>query len=160
MPRISDQVRQLVGLENLLVKARRRHRESEREEGEGGEKTRRYRALIKRLSDELHATGREQLEEYLAYVEGDLLPRISKRVEATKETMVEAARRIVEARMHLAELRLEYSDALDRSRSLRERLGLELFRAPDLHWGVGVHAPHADRHEREAHDLVREYLKG
>ncbi len=160
MPRISDQVRQLVGLENLLVKARRRHRECEREEGSSGEKTRRYRALIKRLSDELHAAGREQLEEYLNYVESDLLPRISKRVEGTKEAMIEAARRIVESRVHMAELRLEYSDALDRSRSLRERLGQDPFLAPDLHWGVGVHAPHADRHDREAHDLVREYLKG
>lgn len=160
MSKMSEQVRQLVGLENLLVKARRRHRECEREEGAAsGAKTRRYRSLIKRLSDEIHAADRSQLEDYLAYVESELIPRISRRVDATKDEMVEAARQMVDAKVHLHELRGEYQDALDRSRSVRERLGLDPFVAPEAHFGLGVHAPHADRHLREAHEVAREYLK-
>jgi len=161
MTRMSEQVRQLVGLENLLLKARRRHRECERDEGSAnGPRTRRYRALIKRLSDEIHAADRGQLEDYLAYVEQDLIPRIAKRVEATKEEMIESARQLVEGKLKLQELRTEYSDSLDRSRSVRERLGLDPFKPAEAHFGLGVHPPHADRHLREACDIVREYLKG
>jgi hypothetical protein len=149
MARMSEQVRHLIGLENLLLKARRRHRECERDEGSSqGPRTRQYRSLIRRLGDEIHAADRRQLEDYLTYVEQDLIPRIAKRVERAKDEMVEAARQVVDGKHQLMEMRSEYSDALERSRSVRERLGLDPF------------PPHADRQLREAHDLVKEYLKG
>ena len=158
---MSEQVRHLVGLENLLLKARRRHRECERDEGTAnGPRTVRYRDLIRRLSDEIHAADRGQLEDYLAYVEQDLIQRIAQRVEETKREMVDAARQKVDGKTRLLELRTEYSDALARSRSVRERLGLDPFKPAEAHFGMGMHPPHADRHLREAFDLVREYLKG
>lgn len=161
MARISEPVRHLVGLENLLLKARRRHRECERDEGTPeGLRTVRYRDLIRRLSEEIHAADRCQLEEYLAYVEQDFIQRIARRVEETKQQMVDAARQIVEGKLRLLELRNEYTDALERSRSLRERLGLDPFKPAEVQFGLGLHPPHADRHLREAADLVREYLKG
>ena len=156
---MSDAVRHLVGLENILVKARRRNRECEREEGGNGPKARRYRALIKRLSDEIHSADRTQLEEYLAYVEDEFIPRIHQRVDETKAEMVAAARLAVDGKHNLSELRHEYTDALDRSRQVRERLGLDPFRPLEAHFGLGAHAPHADRRDREAHELVRGYLK-
>ena len=73
--------------------------------------------------------------------------------------MVAAARHVVDGKHNLSELRHEYTDALDRSRQVRERLGLDPFRPLEVHFGLGAHAPHADRPERDAHDLVREYLK-
>jgi len=157
---MNDQVRQLVGLENLLVKARRRHRECEREEAStDGPGSGRYRDLIKRLSDEIHEAGREHLEKYLAYVEEDLILRIARKVETAKEEMLAAARKVAEQRFQLQELRTAYADALERSRSLRERLGLDPFRPLDVHFGLGPRPPLGDRTLREAHDLVKEYLK-
>jgi len=161
MPRMSEQVRHLIGLENLLLKARRRHRECERDEGSSqGPRTRQYKLLIKRLSDEIHAADKGQLEDYLAYVEQDLIPRIAKRVEGTKIEMVAAARHVVDGKSQLMEHRSEYSDALERSRSVRERLGLDPFKPAEARFGLGPHPPNADMHVREAHDLVKEYLKG
>jgi len=161
MARMSEQVRHLIGLENLLLKARRRHRECERDEGSSqGPRTRQYRSLIRRLGDEIHAADRRQLEDYLTYVEQDLIARIAKRVERTKDEMVEAARQVVDGKHQLMELRTEYSDALERSRSVRERLGLDPFKPAEARFGLGPHPPHADRQVREAHDLVKEYLKG
>jgi hypothetical protein len=157
---MSERVRQLVGLENLLLKARRRYRECERDEGdENGPRTRRYKVLIRKIGDEIHAADKSQLEDYLAYVEQDLIPRIAKRVESTKALMVEAARRIVEGKIQLNELRTEYSDALDRSRSVRERLGLDPFKPAEAHFGLTVQGTTSDRHAREAFDIVKEYLK-
>jgi hypothetical protein len=161
MARISEQVRHLVGLENLLLKARRRMRECERDEGRaGGPRALRYKDLIGRLGDEIHAADRGQLQEYLAYVEQDLIPRMAQRVEATKQEMVEAAKQIVDGKARLMEIRAEYTDALERSRSVRERLGLDPLRAVETHFGLGLHPPHADRNLRDAYDVVREYLKG
>ena len=59
MSRMSEKVRQLVGLENVLVKARRRFRECEREEP-GNPHTERYRDVIARISDEIHSADRER----------------------------------------------------------------------------------------------------
>ena len=51
MTKMSDKVRQLIGLENILMKARRRHRECEREERQSeGPQAKRYSKLIARLS--------------------------------------------------------------------------------------------------------------
>jgi hypothetical protein len=159
MPRMSEQVRHLIGLENLLSRARRRQRECERDEGADGVRTRRFADVVKRLGEEIHATDRAQLEEYLRYVEGDLVPRILQRVEGAKEGMVDAAKRVVAGKAHLLELRTEYSDALERSRSVRERLGLDPIMPAEARFGLGGPPPHPDRATREAYDLVKEYLK-
>ena len=159
MAKMSDLVRHLVGMENLLVKARRRHRECEREEGADGRRTGLYRDLITRISDEIHSADQGQLEEYLAYVEQNLLPRISRRVDATLGDMVGAAKQIVDGRISLQELRTEYTDALERVRSVRERLGLDPFKPVEIRFGLGNHPPNAERRTREAHDLVKEHLK-
>lgn len=161
MPRMSEQVRHLIGLENLLARARRRQRECERDEGTAdGQRGRRYADLVRRLGEEIHATDRTQLEDYLKYVEGDLVPRILHRVETAKDAMVDGAKRVVAGKAHLLELRTEYSDALERSRSVRERLGLDPIVPAEARFGLGPHPPHADRATREAHDLVKEFLKG
>jgi len=158
---MNEQVRHLIGLENLLAKARRRHRECERDEGSAqGPRARRYAELVTRIGEEIHQVDRGQLEEYLRYVEQDLVPRILQRVEGAKEKMVDAAKRVVAGKAHLLELRVEYSDALERSRSLRERLGQDPIMPLEARFGLGAHPPHADRTTREAHDLVKEYLKG
>ena len=160
MSKMSDKVRQLVGLENILMKARRRHHECEREErGPGGPKAKRYAKLITRLSDEIHGADQSQLEEYLGYVENALLPRISKHVEETKQEMLDAAVHIVEGKVHLYELRTEFTDALERVRTVRERLALDPFQPIEVKFGLGAHPPNAERHMREAHDVVKEYLK-
>jgi hypothetical protein len=161
MPRMSEQVRQLIGLENLLARARRRQRECERDEGgPEGRRAKQYAELVRRLGEEIHAADRGQLEDYLRYVEGDLVPRILHRVEHAKEGMVEAAKRVVAGKAHLIELRTEYSDALERSRSVRERLGLDPIVPAEARFGLGSHPPHSDRATREAHDLVKDFLKG
>lgn len=160
MSKMSDQVRQLVGLENLLKKARRRHRECEREEGSAeGPRAQQYAALVERLSEEIHSADRGQLEDYLKYVEGTLLPRIAAKVDTTKEEMLEAAVQIVDGKTHLTELRLELMDALDRVRTVRERLDLDPFKPVPVQFGLGAHPPNAERHVRDAHALVKEYLK-
>lgn len=160
MPKMSEQVRVLVGLENLLLKSRRRYRECEREEGRSdGPKGARYKTLIARISEEIHGADKAKLEEYLEYMEQVLLPRISNRVEASKDEMVEAAKQIVDGRTRLHELRTEYTDALERIRSVRERLALDPFKPVEAHFGLGAHPPNVDRRDRDAHDLVREYLK-
>ena len=160
MTKMSDEVRLLVGLENLLLKARRRHRECEREEGgDKSPRALRYAELIGRLSEEIHTTDQSRLEEYLSYVEQSLLPRIATRVEATKEEMLEAAKQMVDARAHLMDLRTEYTDALERIRSVRERLGLDPFKPLDARFGLGPHPPNADRRVREAHNLSKGFLK-
>ena len=160
MSKMSDRVRHLVGLENLLLKARRRYRECEREfGGPDGPQAVRYRDLIERLSEEIHSTDREHLEEYLAYVEQTLVGRLVQKVEETKLQMLKAARRIVEQKSHLHELRTEYQDALERIRALRERLELDPFRPVEAKFGL-THPPRGtDRSVREAYDLVQEYLK-
>lgn len=161
MPRMSEQVRHLIGLENLLARARRRHRECERDEGgPDSQRGKRYVDLVRRLGEEIHATDRAQLEDYLRYVEGDLVPRILHRVENAKDAMVDAAKRVVAGKAHLIELRTEYSDALERSRSVRERLGLDPILPAEARFGLGAHPPNPDRATREAHDLVKDYLKG
>ncbi|HEX5138662.1 MAG TPA: hypothetical protein VFY93_16950 [Planctomycetota bacterium] len=157
---MSEQVRHLIGLENLLARARRRQRECERDEGADATRTRRFAEVVRRLGEEIHATDRTQLEDYLRYVEGDLIPRILHRVEGAKEGMVEAAKRVVAGKGHLTELRTEYSDALERSRSVRERLGLDPIVPAEARFGLGSHPPHSDRPTREAYDLVKEFLKG
>lgn len=159
MTKMSEQVRQLVGLENTLQKARRRHRECERERGSDDPRTGRYAELIARLSEEIHSADQGQLQEYLEYVETTLLPRIAKRVEATKEEMVEAATQIVDGKAHLMELRAEFTDAMERVRSVRERLALDPFKPAEAKFGLGAHPPNAERRVREAHNLVKEYLK-
>lgn len=160
MPKMSDQVRVLVGLENLLLKARRRYRECEREEGRSdGARGSLYKAVISRISEEIHSADRAKLEDYLDYMEQTLLPRIAKRVDGAKDEMVEAAKQIVDGRTQLHELRTEYTDALDRIRSVRERLGLDPFKPLEAHFGLGTHPPNADRRMRDAHDLVKEFLK-
>jgi hypothetical protein len=157
---MSEQVRHLIGLENLLSRARRRQRECERDEGAGGVRTRRFADVVRRLGEEIHAVDRAQLEDYLRYVETDLVPRILHRVEGAKEGMVEAAKQVVAGKAHLLDLRTEYSDALERSRSVRERLGLDPIVPAEARFGLGSHPPHADRPTREAYDLVKEFLKG
>lgn len=160
MSKMSDKVRQLVGLENILMKARRRHRECEREERQSnGPQTKRYSELIVRLSEEIHGADQRQLEEYLEYVEGTLLPRIGKHVEGAKQEMLEAAVQIVEGKAHLHELRSEFTDALERVRTVRERLALDPFKPVDVKFGLGAHPPNAERQVREAHNLVKEFLK-
>ena len=157
--KMSEQVRQLVGLENTLQKARRRHRECEREQGPEHLQTARYADLIGRLSEEIHGADQAQLQEYLGYIEGALLPRITQRVEATKEEMVEAATQIVDAKHHLMELRAEFTDALERVRSVRERLSLDPFQPIEAKFGLGTYPPNAERRVRDAHGLVKDYLK-
>ncbi len=160
MSKMSDQVRLFVGLENILLKARRRLRECEREEGGASVAgAARYRDLVARLSEEIQGADRAQLEEYLQYVEGSVLGRLGKRVEAEKEQMVASARRIVEGRARLHEFRHEFTDALDRIRIVRERLGRDPYKPTEIRFGLGTHGPGVDRHAREAHDLVKEYLK-
>jgi hypothetical protein len=160
MPKMSDRVRRLVGLENLLVKARRRYRECEREfGGPDSPPAKRYRLVIERLGEELHSADKDNLEEYLGYVEGTLLGRIGERVEGTKDEMLKAARRLVEQKAQLHELRIEHQDALDRIRSLRERLGLDPFLPVEARFGLQHPPPGTDRPAREAYDLVQEYLK-
>jgi hypothetical protein len=160
MSKMSDQVRRLVGLENLLTKARLRHRECRREEGSpNGPRALQYAELVERLSEELHSTDRAQLEEYLAYLEETLLSRVDRKVEALKERMVNAALELVDARTGLNDLRSEFTDALDRIRSLRERLGRDPFRPLETHFGLGVHPPNAERRVRDAHALVKEFLR-
>ena len=69
MSKMSDRVRQLVGLENILMKARRRHRECEREERRSdGTRAKRYAELIVRLTEEIHAADQSQLEHYLSKI--------------------------------------------------------------------------------------------
>jgi hypothetical protein len=160
MSPMSEQVRHLIGLENLLARARKRQRECERDEGGEGPRTRQYADTVRRLGEEIHAADRSQLESYLRYVEGDLLPRILHRVEGAKDAMVDAAKRVVAGKAHLLELRTEYSDALERSRSVRERLGLDPIVPAEARFGLGATPPHSDRPTREAHDLVKDYLKG
>ena len=65
MTKMSEQVRHLVGLENTLQKARRRHRECERERGSDDPRTQRYVGLIARLSEEIHSADKGQLESAL-----------------------------------------------------------------------------------------------
>jgi hypothetical protein len=160
MTHMSEHVRQLVGLENLLVKARSRHRECEREE-QGAEHPRAaaYRLVIERISDQIHSADQSRLQEYLGYLESNLLPRMGKKVEETLQAMLEEAIKIVDDRHHLNELRAEYTDALDRIRSVRERLGRDPFRPLDVKFGLGTHPPHADRRVRDAFDLVKGYLR-
>ncbi|MDH3590378.1 MAG: hypothetical protein OER88_00760, partial [Planctomycetota bacterium] len=152
---MSDQVRQLVALENVLRKARRRRRECEREIGAQGDRTQRYGDLIDRIADEIDGADKGQLQEYLDYLEQSLIPRISGRVETTKEQMVEAATQVVDGKTQLSELRSEYTDTLERCRVVRERLGLDPFKPAEAHFGLGVHKPNATMHEREAHSLVK-----
>lgn len=160
MLKMSDQVRLLVGLENLLRKARRRLRECEREEGQaGGPHGARYAELVGRLAEEIHSVDRRHLEEYLSYVESSLLPRLADRVERTKEQMVDAAKAIVDGKALLGELKGEHSDALERSRTLRERLGLPALRQVEAHFILGPPPPNVERRIRDAWDLVREYLR-
>jgi hypothetical protein len=160
MPRMSEQVRHLIGLENLLSRVRRRIRECERDEGHEGPRGRQYTGLLRRLGDEIHQADRGQLEDYLRYVEQDLVPRILHRVETAKDGMLDAAKRIVAGRAHLADLRGEYSDALERSRSVRERLGLDPIVPAEARFGLGPLPPNSERATRDAYDLIREYLKG
>lgn len=160
MSKMSDKVRQLVGLENILMKARRRHRECERDERRShGPRAKQYAELIVRLSEEIHGADQSQLEEYLEYVEQHLLARISRRVEEAKAEMLEAALQIVDGKTHLHELRDEFTDALERVRTVRERLALDPFQPLQVKFGLGAHPPNAERHVREAHSLVKEYLK-
>ncbi len=157
MTKMNEAVRQMVGLENLLGKARRRYRECEREALPKRADV--YRLAIKRISDELHSADNARLAEYLQYMESDLLPRMGNRVSETLEGMVQAGLQVVEGRHHLMELRSEYSDALDRIRSVRERLGKDPFKPVDIRFGPGMPPPHADRAHKDAHDLVKGYLK-
>jgi len=160
MRKLTEPVRHLVGLENLLRKARRRLKECEREEGAaGGPRASRYALVVQRLTEEIHSVDRRHLEEYLAYVEETLLSRIQGRVDRTKEEMIDAARRIVDGKAALHELRGEITDALERSRTIRERLGLQAIRPVETNFGVGAHPPNAERRVRDAHELVREYLR-
>ena len=92
-------------------------------------------------------------------MENALLPRISKHVEETKQEMLDAAVQIVEGKVHLYELRTEFTDALERVRTVRERLALDPFKPIDVKFGLSAHPPNAERHLREAHDVVKGYLK-
>jgi len=158
MSRMSEKVRRLVGLENVLVKARRRFRECERETP-GSPHAQRYKDVIEKVSEEIHSADHERLKEYLAYLESDLLPRMGARVEDTLDGMIRSALKVVDGRHHVTELRAEFADALDRVRVVRERLGLDPFQPLDVKFGLGTHPPHADRRLREAFNLVKEYLK-
>ena len=157
MSKMNEAVRQLVGLENLLGKARRRFRECEREAM--SERAEIYRLAIERISDEIHSADNERLSEYLAYLETDLLPRMGHRVNETLDGMVQAGVQVVEGRHHLNELRTEYSDALDRIRAVRERLGQDPFKPVDIRFGPGMPPPHADRQLKDAIDLVKGHLR-
>jgi len=156
MSKITPEVRYLVGLENLLKKARRRLRESER--GEGGSAAR-YEELVGRLTQEIHAAEARHLRAYLEYVEETVIPRIARHAEETKGAMLHAAERIVDGKAALSELKAEHTDALDRVRGMREKLGLDPFRPADARFGIEPHAPGADRRQRDAQILVREFLK-
>ncbi len=156
MTKMSDQVRQLVGLENILVKARRRFRECEREEVD---RAKQYATLIDRLSEEIHGADQAQLEDYLQYVEKTLLSRISHHVEETKQQMLAAAVNIVDGNTYLHELRREFTDALERVRTVRERLKRDPFKPVEVRFGLGAHPPNAERRVRDAHSLVKDYLK-
>ena len=160
MTNMSEQVRLLVGLENLLVKARRRYRECERESaGDEHPRAPQYRLVIERVSDEMRAADADCLKDYLAYLETALLPRMGTKVDETLNEMVEQATHIVDNRHRLNELRAEYTDALDRIRSVRERLGRDPFKPQNVKFGLGTHPPHADRRVRDAFDLVKGYLR-
>ena len=160
MPQMSEQVRQLVGLENLLVKARRRFRECEREEpGEQHPRAAQYRLVIERISDEMRGADAATFKEYLEYLESTLLPRMARKVDETLDSMVNQALKIVDERHHLNEMRAEYTDALDRIRVVRERLGRDPFKPQNVKFGLGTHPPHADRRLRDAFDLVKGYLR-
>jgi len=160
MPQMNEQVRLLVGLENLLVKARRRFRECEREEpGEQHPRAAQYRQVIERISDEMRGADAATFKAYLEYLESTLLPRMARKVDETLDTMVEQAARIVDERHHLNEMRAEYTDALDRIRTVRERLGRDPFKPQNVKFGLGTHPPHADRRLRDAFDLVKGYLR-
>ena len=160
MPQMSEQVRQLVGLENLLVKARRRFRECEREEpGEQHPRAAQYRMVIERIADEMRGADATTFKSYLEYLESTLLPRMGRKVEETLDAMVEQATHIVDDRHLLNEMRAEYTDALDRIRTVRERLGRDPFKPQNVKFGLGTHPPHADRRLREAFDLVKGYLR-
>ncbi len=156
MSKITPEVRYLVGLENLLRKARRRLRESER--GEGGV-TARYEELIARLTHEIHAAEARHLRDYLQYVEETVIPRIARHAEEAKAGMLAAAGRIVDGKAALSELKGEYTDALDRARAMREKLKLDPFPPADARFGLEPHASGTDRRLRDAHILVREFLK-
>ena len=73
--------------------------------------------------------------------------------------MNEQATHIVDNRHHLNEMRAEYTDALDRIRAVRERLGKDPFKPQPVKFGLGTHPPHADRRVRDAFDLVKGYLR-
>ncbi|MGQ0612524.1 MAG: hypothetical protein ACT4PV_02075 [Planctomycetaceae bacterium] len=156
MSKITPDVRYLVGLENLLRKARRRLRESER--GEGGVAAR-YEELIARLTHEMHTAEARHLQEYLQYVEETVIPRITRHAEEAKSGMLAAAGRIVDGKAALAELKGEYTDALDRVRAMREKLKLDPFPPTEARFGLEPHAAGTDRRLRDAHILVREFLK-
>ncbi len=160
MARMSERVRRLVGLENLLLKAKRRQRECERELGDkGGSRVSRYALVVSRIDEEIHSVDKHHLMDYLQYVEETLLERIARRVDATKGEMLAAATQLVDGKHQLHELRVEYTDALERIRTLRERLGRDPFKPLDVHFGAGVHPPNADRRTRDANILMREFLK-
>jgi len=160
MSKMSPQVRWLVGLENLLRKARRRLRECEREGGESMvRRAARYEELVSRVTGEIHAVELRHLEGYLAYVEESLLPRIVRKAEETKSEMLGLGERLVDGKAGLTELRGEYTDALERVRTLREKLGLDPFRPVEARFGLEPHHPQADRRTRDAHILVRDFLK-
>ena len=160
MAQMNETVRQMVGLENLLVKARRRYRECEREaKGAEHQHAANFRMVIERISDEIHSADRARLQQYLEYLENNLLPRMGHKVEETLDAMVEEAVKIVDDRHHLQELRAEYSDALDRIRAVRERLGRDPFKPLEVKFGLGTHPPHAERRLREAFELVKGYLR-
>ena len=160
MSKMSERVRRLVGLENLLLKARRRQHECEREGGPGaGERAGQYALVVSRINEEIHSVDRSDLEEYLSHVETSLVPRISRRVEDAKDEMMQAAAQVVDGRHHLQELRTEYTDALERIRTLRERLGRDPFKPLDVRWGLGTPPPNSDRRTRDAHSLVKDHLK-
>jgi hypothetical protein len=158
--KLTPQIRWLVGLENLLRKARRRLRECEREGGRAGDFYRpRYAELLGRIEGEIHAVEGKHLEEYLAYVGETFLPRIARKVEETKAEMVEHAGRLVDGKAALHELRGEYTDALERVRTVRAKLGLDPVQHTEVKFGLEPHAASVDRRTRDAHILVREYLK-
>ncbi len=154
---LSDPVRRLVGLENVLRKARRRHHETEREKAPEARR-KAYGKLVEQLREEIHSTDREQLEAYLDYLEGSLLARLGDRVEDTQQEMLAHARQIVDRRANLMELRREYTDGLDRSRTLRELLGLEAIQPMEVRFAPGAPVDRSDRRARDAYDIVKGYL--
>ncbi len=154
---LSDPVRRLVGLENLLRKARRRHHETEREKASEA-RQQAYAKLVEQLREEIHSTDRGQLEAYLEYLEGSLLARLADRVEDAQNEMQAHARQIVDRRADLLELRREYTDGLDRSRSLRELLELEAIQPLEVRFAPPAPVDGSDRRARDAHDIVKGYL--